>query len=296
MITQTSIRLDFVMYEYFKMLEEESKLDKNNYDILTLTKKIALDAGYHRAKRTFKNGAVRDSTQYTKSFDSVLTAKWLIFYRKWFISELRQHVDLIDKQIEIINNTFLMFMSYLNLDKLTSPSTVTAYVKRTLAHRIKSAALEKVTTGKVEKFKKQTVKQRREKVILHQKNIIDDTSISLDGYLTNHTEDTFCGTQDQNSPTEDLILDIKNKLKENPYGERVLESLLYSDGQVSLSRLCNYMSIRKEEETTETKKYIRDAYNIIKNTLRNYVQKPYIYDWSNVNLSKICFESSGSNG
>ena len=282
------------MYEYFKMLEEESKLNKNEYDILTLTKKIALNAGYHRTKRIFKNGVIRDSTQYTKCFDSVLTAKWLIFYRKWFISELKQHVDLIDKQVEIINNTFLMFMSYLNLDKLTAPSTVTAYVKRTLAHRIKSAALEKVTTSKVEKFKKQTVKQRREKVILHQKDIIDNTSISLEGYLTNHLEDTFEGTQDQNSPTEDLILDIKSRLTGNPYGERVLESLLYSNERVSLSRICNYISVRKDEETVETKRYIRDAYNVIKNTLRNYVQKPYAYDWSNINLSSICFNGENN--
>ena len=105
MCSQIDIRLGLTMYEYFKMLEEESKLNKNEYDILTLTKKIALNAGYHRTKRIFKNGVIRDSTQYTKCFDSVLTAKWLIFYRKWFISELKQHVDLIDKQVEIINNT-----------------------------------------------------------------------------------------------------------------------------------------------------------------------------------------------
>lgn len=271
------------------MLEREANLDSGDYDILTLTRLIAMGAGYHRSNRVFKNGAVRKCTSYNKPFDSVLSAKWIIFYRKWFISELKKRADLVDKQVEIINNTFLMFMSYMDLDKLKSPAAVTKYVKSTLAHRIRTASFGNVTPKKLEKFHAQTVKQRREKVILHQKDIINSTSISYDGYLTNHPEEKFEETHDDDAPTEDLVLDIRHRLRDNPYGEKVLESLLYSDRQVSLKSVNYFISVEESEKTPETKKYIRDAYNIIKNTLRSYVQKPYMYDWSDVTLSRINF-------
>lgn len=276
------------LYEYFKLLEREASLDKTDYDILTLTKTIATKAGYHRGNRTFKNGAVRECTLYDKPFDSVLSAKWLIFYRKWFIKELKNHIDLIPVQVEIINNTFLMFMSYFDMNKVVSPAQITNYVKLTLQHRINTARFNQVSAKRVEQYNNMTDSEKKEKVILHQKDIVNNTAISYEGYLTNHTEPLeLCS--DEHAPTEDLIVDIKGKLINNPYGERVLDAMLYSDRVVSLKRICNYISLSETEKTDETKRYIRDAYNTIKNTLRTYTARPYLYDWADAMCSNISF-------
>lgn len=281
------------LYEYFKLLEREASLDKTDYDILTLTKMIATKAGYHRGNRTFKNGAVRECTLYDKPFDSVLSAKWLIFYRKWFIKELKNHIDLIPVQVEIINNTFLMFMSYFDMSKVVSPAQITNYVRLTLQHRINTAEFNKTSAKKIEQYNKMTDEEKKEKVILYQKNLVNNSAISYEGYLTNHNE-TVEFNNDTESPTEDIIIDIKKQLENNPYGEKVLDMLLYSDKIVTLKRICNYISLSESEKTLETRKYIRDAYNCIKNTLRQYTSKSYKYDWSDVMCCNIGFNGENN--
>ena len=124
------------MTEYFKLLEAQANLDHNVYSIKDITIQLALKAGYQRGPYKFKNGNVRERTQYTKKFDDVLTAKWLCFYKKLFISKLYRHPELKEYHVDIINRTFEMVMKSINLDKLTTDKIIHKYVNLALSNRI----------------------------------------------------------------------------------------------------------------------------------------------------------------
>lgn len=255
------------MYTYFKMLKEEASADPTEYSIKDLTIEIAKRAGYHRANYTFDNGSVRERTVYDRGFDSVLTAKWLLFYKPLFCGKLANHPEFDDGVIDIINSTFFITMNCLQLDKVVDDDVVNRYVNLALSGRIKNFLIEKGSARRLEEY------QRGEKLNMRLNKSVLNQSVSLDDSLLTEGNDAYCGIP------QDLVMELSAKLKSNPYGNRMLETMLHSNQKIRLNCIDKFMFLEEHERTGDTKRYIAEAYAVIKDSLRRYVDNSYMFDF-----------------
>lgn len=249
------------MYQYFKMLEDSIRNCPITYNsIKDLTIDLAHSGGYHRGIYEFKNGNKRERTLYTKAFDDTLTSLWLCFYKKLFISKLSIHPELAEYHVPIINKTFQITMSCINLDKLVCDDIVNRYVNLALTSRIGEAM------GKMKSKYNFTQYKKGQTTPFILKNAVDNQAVSLNQLEEcNYNFSTF-----DNLDNLDIELDIKNSLCENPFGERFLEALLFSNKKISLKAIDKSIPLSTGECTEENKRYLADAYNTIKQVLLSY--------------------------
>ena len=265
------------MHTYFKMLKEEASLDPTEYSIKDLTIKLAKDAGYHRANYTFANGSVRERTMYERGFDSVLTAKWLMFYKPLFCGKLAPHPEFGDGAIDIINSTFLITMNCLQLDKVVDDDIVNRYVNMALIGRIRNFLIEKGSIRRLSEY------QQGEKLNMRLNKSVLNQSVSLDDSHLNEENDAYSDIP------SDLVMELYWKLSDNPFGVRLLETMLYANQKVHLSCINKYMHLEEDEKNEETKRHIAEAYAIIKDILRKHIDNGYMYDFSHVNDEEVDF-------
>ena len=134
-----------MLSQYFSAIAREARLDSKEWpSILELTKEIAIRAGYTRQEVTQKNGKKVIKTIYTNTikkyndkgeetnpvqFDSILSAKWFMYFKNMFISKLIKQPKLQDYYDYILTETFHAVFSSLNLDKLKYDAGVVKLVK-----------------------------------------------------------------------------------------------------------------------------------------------------------------------
>lgn len=249
------------MYQYFKMLEDSTQNSSITYDsIRDLTIDLAKSGGYYRGVYKFKNGNERERTLYTKPFDDVLTSLWLCFYKKLFVAKLSVHPELAEYHVHIINKTFYITMSCINLDKLVCDDVINRYVNLALTSRIGEVM------GKMRSKYHFVQYKKGDKAPFVFKNAIDNQAVSL-----NHLEECNYkfSTYDDLSDL-DIELDIKNRLIGNPFGERFLEALLFSNKRINLKAIDKSVRLTHDECTEENKRHFADAYNEIKRVLLSY--------------------------
>lgn len=237
---------------YFDMLENYIKNCNLHYNsIKDLTIDLAYSGGYHRDIYKFKCGTTRERTMYTSKFDSDLSAMWLCFYKKLFLTKLNKYPELQEYHIFIINKTFYMVMSCLNIDKLVCDDIVNKYVNMTLNSRIKEAL--------------ENIRRIPSNGIFCHKNVFNNRLFSLD-YLIEKEGDCLYS----DDKIDDLELDLRNKLKNNELGNKLLDYLLYSSERIDFKNIDKYMNLDKSECTEENKVVIANSFNIIKYMLIVY--------------------------
>ena len=265
------------MNTYFKMLKAEASIDPTEYSIKDLTIEIAKRAGYYRANYTFANGSVRERTMYEYPFDSVLTAKWILFYKPLFCGKLGPHPEFGDGAIDIINSTFFITMNCLQLDKVVDDDIVNRYVNMALSGRIKNYLIEIGSAKRLDEYKNgEKLNMRLNKSVLYQ-------SLPLDETLLTEENDAYSDTP------QDILMELYWKLSDNPYGIRLLETMLYANQKIHLSSINRYMHLEDFEKTEETKVYIAEAYAIIKDTLRKHIENSYMFDFGHTNDEEVNF-------
>ncbi len=238
---------------YFDMLENYIKSCDLHYDsIKDLTIDLAYSGGYHRDIYKFECGTYRERTMYTGKFNSDLSAMWLCFYKKLFISKLNRYPELQEYHVFIINKTFYMVMGCLNIDKLVCDDIVNKYVNMTLNSRIKDAL--------------EGIRKDVEEDAFYNNIIFNNRMFSLD-YLIMQKGDYWCNEIEE---IDYLELELRKKLENNSLGNRLLDYLLFSNEKVDLKNIDRYMELDKSECTEENKVVIADAFNIIKHALVVY--------------------------
>lgn len=240
------------MNNYFKLLESVAKCDPTMYSIKDLTIKLMTKAGYYRANYTFAVGTVRERTFYKYKFDDVLTAKWLLYYKKLFVAKLCKHPELSEQYSTIINDTFIMTLNHLIIENITDDKIVSKYVNMTLRHRIAYAMYLHSSRNRFNKNK------------FIQKSIINQLAASLDYLIDNNIIQEEAYIELYYDP---FILDLQDKLFNNKYGLRLLDTLLYSKKKVQLSHIDDFIKIDDGDFTEKTKQDILSAYNIIQDEL-----------------------------
>ena len=275
------------MYQFFKELQGIANLGKEYKSIRELTIDLAHSGGYRREPYTLKNGKVVMRTRYgivkngknIQTWDDILVAKWLVNYKDLFLSKLGPHTELRDFYPEIIQRTFTITFNSLQLDKLKSDSNINTIVYMCLANRIGDGLIKKGSDSRLESYNKTKNyqnKNSRERINL--KNAINDMAVSLDAL----TESGF--QIEAPCDINNTVLLIKRELGNNQLGLRLLDSLLYSEKQVSTSVIDNFVKMEKIEKTSENLKKLKEAWDIIKSTLysslKNSGYDVGIYDWS----------------
>ncbi len=240
------------MIEYFKLIEEYIKDYNKKYDsIKDLTIDLAKSGGYYRAEYEFKCGTKRERTLYKNKFDSKLVALWLCFYKKLFYFKLSKYPELKDYYVFIVNKTFFITMSCINLDKLTHDDIINKYVNMALSSRIKEvlAKLKKPETLNIK---------------VCNKEVFNNNMLPLD------IVDFYVEDNKQSLENLDLEIDLRNALKDNKLGNKLLDCMLNSNKKVELNKIDEYLNLSRDECTEENKVVIANAFNIIKYMLLQY--------------------------
>lgn len=246
------------LYEYFSILEDYVKGIDTYDSIKRLTFDIADSGGYQRKLVSFKNGNLRERTVYSKKFDSVLVALWMLHYKKFFISRLRWRKNLSEYYVDIINKTFFVVMGCLNKEKVLFDNTINRYVSLSLLSRL-------LDFSKMDSSKFYTLGyEKGKKYGFVQKYAVLNQSIPIESV----DENRLCMFDDRQF--DDLESDLSNLIYSNPFGERVLNFLLVSDKKVNLKNVDKSLALLPKECTEENKKLILDAFNNIKKYLLEY--------------------------
>lgn len=259
------------MYTYFKMLHEVCGYSdvESIYDI---TKEMADLAGYHRDIFTFKNGNKRERTFYKTSFDSKLVAKWMCYYEPLFKAKLNKHHNLKEYYIDIINITFSLFMSSLNLEKTTCDAMVSKYVNLTLRNRI---GYFEYVVGSVTRVGDTLSKKSKTARLC---SSINHQAVSLDELILNENYSFIDNSITDNFEGEDIVIELKEKLNGSKIGMTLLQGLLNSNKKVQLSHIDDFIDLSNYKMDNKDRKELLDSYNIIKSVLHSYVLDSK-YDW-----------------
>lgn len=230
------------MTEYFKFMESVANTDPRQFTSgRELCLEIARLAGYHRGTKTLQNGVVKEVTLYTKSFDDVLTAKWIMHYKKLFYKVLYPHQELKDYFVDIINRTFFHMFRFLQVEKLTSDRSVSSQIGWILGQRIGEVLImkgsetrlhynlyEKTNDGRITKSNKRMCMSTGLNIMAE----------SFESMCENRQipEDTLSMGSDAEQENE-LIMDIRLASNDNPYTQLVLDTLLNAKKKISLPLL-----------------------------------------------------------
>ena len=279
------------MYEYFKLCKSIASCDTTEYSsIAELVKKMAIDAGYSRREKVLKNGKVVIRTHYDKPFDDVLTSKWFLFYEKMFYSKLIGHPELKEYYLFILQRTFMIYMNSLKLDMITCDAAVTKNVSMSLANRIGEAlGLIGSDVRLSEYINKSNSCGGRNRLVL--KYAINHMAISLDSLQDDRSKSAMIDSADINTNTDfnDILVDLRYRLKDNSVGLKLLDAMLYSNKKINFSKIGDYINLDKNQYSDDVKHSIGSAALVISNVLEEYVgPSKFNFTKFNKSLNKLC--------
>lgn len=249
------------MFEYFKLLE--SQFDTIDMSILDLTRELMKSGEYYRGIYTFNNGIMRERTMYSKPFDSILVAKWICYYKNLFISKLIKHPELSDYHVDIINKTFYMVMTSLQLDKLVSDNVVNKYINLTLISRIREFMYYSKSRYSFDKYERGKALQYR------LKGALDNQAISIDQFKDDYKYDIL-GYDQYSLEIDDFTLDVYNRLHNDYLGNKLYYAMLNSNTKFNLHDIDLKLGLPRKLCNKKTKELIAKMYNILKELTLDY--------------------------
>ena len=142
------------------------------------------------------------------------------------------------------------------------------YVNLTLSSRIKEVL------GKLKK-------SDNKNIVVSNKEVFNNNMLPLDivyFYKEDHS---------QSLDKLDLEIDIRNKLKDNELGIKLLDYMLNSTKKIDLHSIDKCLNLSKSECTEENKVVIVDAFNIIKYILLQYSNSDIRKRFRKIKVSSI---------
>ena len=281
------------MYRYFKTMESVAKSDPREYThIKDLCVDMMKDAGYSKCLVTLENGKKVEKIKYTKEFDSALTAKWFVHYKKVFGKVLFAHPELKDHFEDIITRTFTHMFRFMKIENIKSDKSVDSMLSLSLSNRIGEVLIQNGSEKrwasqqiKTDYEKEKGFKKSNERVSMN--NAINVGCLDIDNLSHDDSENML--SKYSNDSSNLFLLDIKVALKDNPFGERVLETLLNSNGRVATTCIDKFIALKEEEKTEDTLMFIQDAYKTIVDVLYDTNSIPPMKMKRNI---KIAFSST----
>lgn len=220
-------------------------------------KELFATANIEKVSKTRGNRTYIVNENHTP-YNSVLFARWVMCYHKSFRKWFNLYDFSADQCHDLIYLVFRRVMHTFNTDVLNDENAekiLGQYVHMTITTACAEQARRARTYGSNLGDPKQ--KHRR---------INPNDCVDID--------EAFYVEDDSQCPSSnDMMYDIKEKLKNNPYGEAVLNILLDSDkrGVMKTWEVRNAMNLTEaERKNPTTKKYILSAYKNIKKIVGKY--------------------------
>ena len=250
------------MVEYFKLLQPIADMDKSSDSIKDITIALANKAGYHRGPYLLKNGSIKERALYTDKFDDTLTAKWICYYKKLFISTLIKHPELSDFHVNIINDTFKSVMQSLNIDKIINDDCIHKYTNMALSCKIGIAMFDRGSINRIDDYNQGGRRKFRFKSVLNYNSCSYDALVESSHFDVSHS--------DSDLDTSSIIIDLRHQLSSSKYGLRLLEAMLTSRKKIMLSHIDDFVLIDDGDFNDDTKASILAAYNTVQKVLQKY--------------------------
>jgi len=285
------------MQQFFKTLKEVAALNPKEYSsIKELVIDIAKSGNYRREKVILKNGKTVLRTKYGEldpktgvrksTFDSSLVAKWFLFYKNSFMARLIRHPELREYYMDIFHKTFTIYFQSLNIEKISCDAAVTFAVEKTFHNRLtyhirllgsekreqRMRNAEAVKRGLINKEDLPEEEIARKRIETYS-TMVRRNTLSLDQIMESEVnsnanlkslEDSTSNISESNL----ILIELSKRLDKVPYGERLLEVLLNTNGKVVTSNIGAYMEFSPEERNDkEVIEKLKNAYRIIKSTL-----------------------------
>lgn len=289
------------MYQFYKSIKQLAETNGKEYtSIKDLTIDIAKSGNYRREMVTLKNGSTVERTKYgvvdpvtgkrKGCWDDSLVAKWFLFYKKMFFSQILRHPELKEYYVDILQKTFTIYFQSLRIDKINCDQAVTFAVNKVLHNRItyhirllgsvsreeKMRNAELVKKGLLNKEDLNPNDIARKRIETYS-TMVRRNTISLNELMDSEDNSGLAEKfmKDNNSDISELnpiLIDINKKLEGRRFGSRLLQAMLYTDRRLSTSNLNAYMEFTKEEaEDPETLKEIKEDYLTIRKILIEYL-------------------------
>ena len=239
----------------FNIYEEVS--DGNTDDIVTVVKNLFLGAEIKKTLKT-RAGKTYIVNEPTKQYDSVLFSRFVCIYHKMFRKYFNIY-DLSEEQChDVIYVVFRRVMHAFNMDCLEGINT-NKILGQYVCLAIKTSCAEQARRDRMYGSMLGDIRQKH--------NQIGNTDFV-------EIDDAFDVPDESQSPeSHDIIYDLRDKLKNNPYGNAVLNALLDSDkrGIVHTWEVQKDMNLTdKERNDPQTKQYVLSAYKQIRQYIGKY--------------------------
>lgn len=226
-------------------------------DAVSTMKNLFATADIEKIPKT-RGGKTYIVNENHSPYNSALFARWVMCYHKSFRKLFNLYDFSADQCHDLIYLIFRRVMRTFNTDVLNNENAekiLGQYVHMT----IKTACAEQARRARAYGSNIGDIQQKHRRI-----NPNDCVDIDEAFYVE---DDSQCPS------SNDMMYDIKEKLKNNPYGEAVLNILLESEkrGAMKTWEVRKAMNLTEaEQKNPTTKKYILSAYRNIKNIVGRY--------------------------
>ncbi len=227
------------MYDFFNMMKKVADTDSTTYDNI--------------AELTFK---IKEEKEGSGKWNDTLVAKWLTYYRAFFIGKLKSYDRIDSLHVDIIVDSFRAVVRKIDPERAFGGGTVTGMLNVVVQNNIREALSKHVGVNVLNNMRNSDRSKRA-----HARNSFNN---SLEHFSS--MGDSFekaLGSCEMDSVG--LISELKYLLKDNTFGSRVVDALAFSGGKFATTCLNSYIKLTDVESTNKAQslKCIRDAYRDI---------------------------------
>lgn len=224
-------------------------------DIVEITNKIVSQS----TQRTYtvRDGKRMVKNVYENGFDNNLTKSWMDQYRN-AVRDCLNKSGMKNYSVEdLLNDTFRRFFLYVDEKDIVSSRSITCYVFKIIKSLI------------VTRYRDMNRKKNNQ--------------FKYDDDILNYVDDAdFATYMDE---TKYVIDECRTALKNNRFGDRLIDAIIDSDRQIPLSKINHGIYISEaERQDRNTRREICDAWNTIRRIVARDILNQRV---DNIKTSKI---------
>jgi len=212
---------------------------------------LAVLSGYHREIVKGLRGETPQSL-YTKQFDSPLTSVFYCYYRFLFIRRLNNE-SYDDIAIDIVYNTFLRFMRYVNIEIINDGKQITSLLNLVLQSNLVNEYQHSKKRQRYYENNKISYEDAINELGVVQIESDDDVTSNIDGkkkllYLVEYIVKELPYAYELHNELTEMVNGKRKQL--SPYSFGLIENWMKETGMGSVTVMRNAI-LQHEEYTTE---------------------------------------------
>lgn len=228
-------------------------------DIILIMNQIVAETSPHQHSYT-RAGKIFQCNEYEKSCSNVLMSRWVMHYHKMFRKKFNLYDFTEDQCQDIIWVVFRRVLNSFNLSMLSDKGAEKILGKYVFLS-IKTACAETARRLLLYESTVADTKQKHKRI-----RYCDCKAVDSDDCMEIEDPETIS--------KNDILYDISAHIEDNPYGKKVLETILNLGDKkcnVEAWEIYKLMDISESERSNPlTRKYVNSAFNTIKDIVGRY--------------------------